>query len=345
MDEERSNPLWLHGSAVESKAAHAGLPVRLAQRLCSLLLKPSVEPWAWLASKRLAPLLFFSFLLAIVATTRHFGFDLYNENNSLYWIYPYVADGWGVWYFLANLGLNFYAFFFLANCLLAAAIMWLAFPAAREKSARFDVTQLALLFYMMFWFLFGQARYGTAVGLLAIAAFCESLPLALCLMLFAFLIHKAALGGVLLIFGWRLLRRRKHGVLLALVFCLAVSALVLAFSRQLLSLSGYAGYSYWEESLMAATPLKYLGVLALLLLWLWWWRDPAGHARNLLILALLVFPFSLYVVFAGRSYQLFFVVFLAGLREKMVPQPVKYLAGLMCAVELYILLFRTGLYF
>src|SRR5258708_22526752 len=149
-----------------------------------------------LYSARFHALLLLSLLLTCIATFRTFGFDLDETIES----YPDVAGGWGLWSWLADQGLGFSSFFFTVNFILALTISVLAFPAAKEGHSKYRVVQIAILLYMTCWFLFGQTRYGSAVGLVVCSIGCESLPIALVLCALAVLTHKAMAGGILLFF-------------------------------------------------------------------------------------------------------------------------------------------------
>jgi hypothetical protein len=295
-----------------------------------------------LYSARFGAVLLFSVLLTYVATFRSFGFDMQETIAQ----YPNVAEGWGLWSWLAD-RMDFTAFFFIVNLILALTIGLLTFPNLRQGHSICRVVQATVLLYMSLWFLFGQARYGTAIGLVVCAMGCESVPIAIALFALAVFIHKAIAGGIILLLAWLALKRTKHGLWIALALSSAVTYTITRVATELLQLSGYGNYLNWEDLPTSNTPYKYLCFGVVLAGWMWLAKDKKdveerNVAKEMLILAVLFFPFSLYLAFAGRSYQLFAVVVLTILTHKSVPFLVRYSMAGLCFFDLYLLLFRSG---
>jgi hypothetical protein len=293
------------------------------------------------------PVLFalFSFGISLIATFRTFGTDRDLVHES----YPLVADGWGAWYWLAQLRLAFYFFFFLVSLALAVQMLPLAFPRGR-RSDSWPVSAILFL-YVALWFLFIQTRYGTALALLAPAAVSGGfLPLFL-IGGAACLVHKGAAGGILLLALWKILEGRKYGLLIAVLLNLTGIFAIHVYAGELAALAGYGVYvGWWDTSLPAAnTPLKYYYMLAVLLLWKLRLRggipEDNDTANRLLILTLLFFPTSYYVVFAGRSFQMYSVVLLLTLLYAKVPRYLQMLLLVPYVADLGLLLFTSGFYF
>ncbi|MGD0155688.1 MAG: hypothetical protein ABSB50_06305 [Terracidiphilus sp.] len=201
------------------------------------------------------------------------------------------------------------------------------------------------------WFLFNQTRYGTALALIVPAAVSGSLPLLFLSGTVASFVHKGAAGGVLLLGLWRVLQGRKHGLLVAGIVSAAGIFLILRFAGPLATLAGYGTYvGWWDQTLPAAhTPLKYYYMLAVLLAWKL--RNIHGpHSGSniidrLLILTLLFLPLSYYVVFAGRSFQMYSVVLLFALLQAKTPRPLQMFLLIPYFADLTVLLFSSGFYF
>jgi hypothetical protein len=290
----------------------------------------------WISPGRLIVLSSLAVLMAVVATFRHFGFDLV----SLRGIYPDdVADGWGLWFWLAQLRLNFVFYFLLLNLCLSIQILLLAFPKGAKKldwSA-----SIVLAAYCMLWFLFGQARYGMAIGLITAVAATNSLLLLFFGGLIAILIHKATAAGFVLLLGWLLLRRKKYGVLIALGISGLLAFILLHGGDNLLVIAGYAGYISLDNLPAAATPLKYYFCLAILVA-AWMRKEP--EARILLILALLFLPTSYFNAFAARAYNLFALILLITLQSGRMSKPFTCLLLTPLVVDLIHLVVFGGAY-
>lgn len=257
----------------------------------------------------------FCLVLSLLGTFRSFGFDL-DGDVGVRTLYPYVAGDWGAWYWFAKCGLSFNTYFFIINLLFAVCFFMLVFPRRRPFSKTVSFT---LLLYVMFWFFFGQTRYGMAAVLLGLASLGGGLWL-IVLGALAFLIHRAVIGGVLLLGLWLILRRRKYGLAMALVISVALSAFMLYEVNKILLLTDYANYENLEKLPAALTPLKYYYLIGVLLLWKCFnWKAP----DQLLILVLIFLPFSYFIVFAGRSYEIFAVIFMTALLTTKIPIPVK----------------------
>lgn len=312
----------------------------LGTSLVRALTRPILDLRRVFYSVRFVALVLFSLLLTCVATFRSFGFDLKETVAD----YPNVADGWGLWFWLAQQRWNFLVFFFIVNFILALTISVLTFPATKAGYSRYLIVQVVVFLYACLWFLFGQARYGSAIGLIVCAIGCESIPIALVLCGLAVLIHKAVAGGIGVVLLWLTLRRSKYGLTIAALICAGVTYLVTSIAGRLLQVAGYSNYLNWEQLPSANTPYKYLYFGLFLAGWLLLTtdRDASGIAKEMLILTLLFFPFSLYLVFAGRAYQLYAIVVLTFLAHKSVPFAVRYPILGMYLVDLYLLVFRSG---
>lgn len=311
---------------------------REVEKLWRLVTRPVVLIGRILSRHRM--MLWFSLLLTCVAAFRSFGFDY---DQTLFY-YPYVADGWGLWYWLAQTGISFPVFFFIVNAPLALLILLIAFPEKRKGYSRSLIVQVATLSYMTLWFLFGQARYGTAIGLLVCAIGCESWPVIIVLCVLAVLIHKATAGAVVLLLLWRRLKNEKYGLLLAAALCAVFTYIVMHVADALLQLSGYSNYLNWELLPSPNTPYKYLYFAVLIVIFLLFTKRAGGKilAKELLVLTLLFFPFSFYLAFAGRSYQLYAVVVLSLLSHNSVSRMLRYLVLSVYFFDLYLLVFRSG---
>lgn len=301
----------------------------------SVLLRKRFKVWR---------ILFFSsttLSLALLATFRSFGFD-YSEAGGLKYFYPFAANGWGLWYWFAQAGLGFYAYFFVINAIFASQLLGLSVPKSESRVSVFGSIFLAA--YMMLWFLFGQARYGMAVALLASAASTGG-PIALLILgTIAFLVHKAAIGGALLIAIWLFLRSKKYGLAVAATGCVAGSLLINEASKRILEGLGYANYVAWDKLPSANTPYKYYYLLSVLVLWRFFDKERASQWQSLMILTLIFMPFSYFIVFAGRSFEMFAVIFFAALVTISMPLIVRILVSIPCIVGLFVLFFKSGFY-
>lgn len=286
----------------------------------------------------------FSLGLSAIATFRNFGTD----EDLVHLSYPQVADGWGAWYWFAQLHLQFYVFFFLVTFALAVQMVPLAFPRGRY-SGTWPVSAVLFL-YVTLWFLFIQTRYGTALAIMAPAAVSGGFLLLVITGVIACLVHKGVAGGILLLLLWRFLEGRKHSLLTAATASAVGIFLTFKFSTQLAILAGYGDYvGWWDETGSSTnTPLKYYYILAVLLAWkLRSRRGPSadGAADRLLILTLLFLPASYYIIFAGRSFQMYSVVFLFTMLFSEVPRSIQILLLVPFVVGLAILLINSGFYF
>ena len=293
----------------------------------------------WINPQRFLPLAFLVLLLALIATFRHFGFDL-EPPEGLRGRYPEeIADGWGLWYWAAKFQLNFNLYLFLINICLSIQILLLAFP----KKPRTQVWAASIIMagYCILWFLFGQSRYGMAI-ILIIMGIASNSPLWLLLLgIIAVLIHKATAGGLLLVFGWLLLRQKKYGFVIALLFSGVLTYLVLQQAQNILILANYENYSNWEKLPPSITPLKYYYCIGCFLIG---WIRKETEARSLLILALLFLPTSYFLVFAGRAFDIFALILLFYLISGRVSKPLTYLLLIPFVVDLIHLVFASGLY-
>lgn len=290
----------------------------------------------WISPGRLIVLSSLTVLMAVVATFRHFGFDLV----SLRGLYPDdVADGWGLWYWLAQLRLTFVFYFLLLNLCLSIQILMLAFPK-RPKKLDWPAS-IVLAAYCILWFLFGQARYGMAIGLITAVAATNSLLLLFLGGVIAAFIHKATAGGFLLILGWLLLRNKKYGILMALGISGLLAFILLRGGNNLLVIAGYAGYISLDNLPAAATPLKYYFCLAILVVG---WLRNEPEARFLLILALLFLPTSYFNAFAARAFNIFALILLITLRSGRMSKPFTYLLLVPFVVDLIHLVVFGGAY-
>lgn len=315
--------------------------IRELDRFPSEPLPPARRPKADLRqlakSFRLPLFAVFCFVLSLLGTFRNFGFDLAGL-DGVRGLYPYVADGWGIWYWFARLGLSFNVYYLIVNLAFTACIFMLAFPKGKDYPKTVSFT---LLLYVVFWFVFGQARYGMAAVLLALAIPLGSTFWLFALGLIAVLIHKAALGGVLLVALWLFLRRRKRGLAWALLFSVVISVIMLYGANNILTLIGYANYENLEALPAALTPVKYYYLIAILLLWKCFnWKAP----DDLLILILIFLPFSYFIVFAGRSYEIFAVVFLTLMLTTKMPASVRLSMLALFVADVGLLFFHSGFF-
>lgn len=278
----------------------------------------------------------FSLLFAAVATFRTFGFDLDTAKE----FYPYVADGWGIWYWLAQTGLGPTSFFFIVNFAFSVSIFELAFPPT-ERSGSF-VVSMATVVYLDFWFLFGQTRYGMAATLIAIALLSGGLPSLILIGTLSCLIHRAAIGGLLLVAVWIALQRTRHGLAIAALLCSAlIFVMKVTFSRILL-LIGYGNYLVWSSLPATNTPIKFYFIIAVLLVWKCFDKDASN---KILILTLLFLPFSYVNVFAGRAYEFYAILLLPCLGDSSVKKYVRYPIVALFIADVSLLLFNSGFYF
>jgi hypothetical protein len=285
----------------------------------------------WISLGRLMSFSFLTVLMAVVATYRHFGFDL----ESTRYNYPQtIADGWGLWYWLAQLRFDFNSYFLLINLCLSIQILLLAFPK-RPKQPVWSASVI-LTAYCILWFLFGQARYGMAIALITAAAACDSLLLLFFAGVIGVIIHKAIAGGLLLILGWVLLRGKRYGIIIALGISGLLTFIILQGGNNLLVIAGYAGYIGLDSSHVAATPLKYYFCLVVLFVGCIR-KEP--EARILLILALLFLPTSYSNALAARAFSLFALVLLISLRSGKMSKPLTYLLLIPFVADLIRLVF------
>jgi hypothetical protein len=275
-------------------------------------------------------------LMGVVATFRHFGFDLESTRDA----YPHhIANGWGLWYWLAQLRLNFNSYFLLINLCLSIQILLLAFPKRPKKLVW--PASVILVAYCILWFLFGEARYGMAISVITAAAATNSLPLLFVGGVLSVIIHKATAGGLLLTLGWFLLRRKNFGILIALGISGLLTFMILQGGNNLLSIAGYASYIGYDKLPAAATPLKYYFFLTTLLVG-WIRKEP--EARSLLILALLFLPTSYFNAFAGRAFGLFALIVLVTLLSGRMSKPLSYLLLIPFVADLIHLVFVGDAY-
>jgi hypothetical protein len=276
----------------------------------------------------------FAGILGFAATFLPFGFDRLNDT------YPFVADGWGLWYWLAQADLSFTTYSLLLNCTFAALIFRLARPFhARSLPVLIAVTCGA---FFVFWFLLGQARYGMGIVILAPAALAAGwFGFWVCAVI-AILIHKGLAGAVAILFVWRFLHKRKGGLVIAIFGAVGMIVLLRSTFGMLLQLAGYANYSGWSQLPAANTPLKYYYLFAVLLLWAV--RDRTA-VRPLFILTVLFLPTAYFNVFAGRAFQVYSGVLFASLLRNCPPRYIQVLIALPYVVEISSLVFWSGLYF
>jgi hypothetical protein len=303
-----------------------------AERIASVLLGRKINV------RRLVFVGVFCLLFAAIATFRKFGFDLEGEEGFRS-LYPNVADGWGLWYWAAQLRLDFNLYLLLINLVLSAQISLLAFPSKFQSFSK--LVSLTIVVYLVFWFLFGQSRYGMAITLLALAARTSSFPVLLIAAATSFFIHKAAAGGILLVIAWRLLRNRKHGLLIALIVSAIISSILYVEANSILLLTGYANYLSWTNLPASNTPLKFYYIIAVLGAWKY---TAKTYSNDLLILTLLFLPFSYFIVFAGRSFEMFSVIFLSCLLTSHAPRYVRDLFVLLFIADVALLVFGSGFY-
>jgi len=72
--------------------------------------------------------------------------------------------------------------------------------------------------------------------------------------------------------------------------------------------------------------------------------EEKATAKEMLVLTLLFFPSSLYIISAGRGYEFYAVVVLALLSKKIVPSFVRYPILLLYLVDIVHLAFFSPLY-
>jgi hypothetical protein len=275
--------------------------------------------------------------LAVTATFRNFGFDLDSAKQS----YPFVAEGWGLWFWIAQIGLPVSAFFLLVNLLFSAQILAIAFPHKLQASAR--AMSVGLLLFLVFWYLFGQTRYGMAVALLALAARSDKIRNVIFAGIAATLIHKAAAGGVALILVWMFLRKWRFGLLVAAVSSGVCIYLVQSYAKTILIVTGYyEAYAGWESMPIGNTPYKYYILVALLVIWRF---SSKKEASELLILPLLFLPFAYIFAFAGRSYMLFAPVCGVCLQKSALPGYAKNIVLCIYMADVVVVLFTSGSFF
>jgi hypothetical protein len=147
---------------------------------------------------------------------------------------------------------------------------------------------------------------------------------------------------VIILIIWKVLNKRKYGLIAAVAICCVFSYLVQGLAERLMTLAGYAMYLNWEKLPSANTPFKFYWAVAVLLLW--YFKDKQA-ARPLLILTLLSLPFSYFIVFAGRTFEMYSVLVLYCLARVSAPRPVKFLFLVPYFVDLGTLLFHSGFYF
>ena len=278
----------------------------------------------------------FSFAFALVATFRTFGFDLDTAKE----FYPYVADGWGIWYWVAQTGLRPNSFFFIVNFAFSILIFQLAFPAKQHSFPL--VVSMATILYLDLWFLFGQARYGMAVTLIAIAVAYGGLPSLILIGTLSYLIHKATIGGLLLVALWLVLQRTRYGLSIAALLCSALIFVIKVTFSRILLLIGYGNYLVWSSLPDTNTPVKFYFIIAVLLLWKYLDKNAPN---KILILTLLFLPFAYVNVFAGRAYELYAILLLPCLGESSVKEYVRYPILALFIADVSLLLFNSGFYF
>jgi hypothetical protein len=280
------------------------------------------------------PFIALSLILAVIATFRNFGFDQVDD------VYPEVADGWGVWYWLAHIGLSYHAFFFIVNSALSAQIFVVAIPPSRKV---FPVlASIVAILYMDLWYLFGQARWGMALALLSVSVVSNSVPVFLLSGLIAFFIHKGVAGGIVLLLCWRILRKWDWALPPAIALSLGMSIAVHSIPTQLLVLAGYGNYLNWDQLPSANTPVKFYYLLGVLFLWK---LKEKSRPNDLIILTLLFLPLSFFNVFAGRAYVLYAVTLLAYIMRSSIPRYVVVPILLPFLADIGILLFNSGYFF
>jgi hypothetical protein len=274
--------------------------------------------------------------LAAVGTFRSFGYDL-----DIVWVsYPYVADGWGAWYWLAGLGLDFNLYFFLLSCLLSTGILLLAFPAHAGKHSQ--IISATIVIYFSLWFLFAHTRYGMAVVMISLALAENSTMLLVAAAIIAFFFHKAIAGGMILVVLWLLLRNCKHGLIIAIFLSCSFGLILSRQFGTLLSLSNYQGYADWGLNAPARTPLKYYYDIGILALWKCFNRKAPD---NLLILAVLFLPTAYYNVLAGRAHEFYAAILLSSLLTGMPPKGVRYAIAAEYLIDAGALAFLSGAFF
>jgi hypothetical protein len=286
----------------------------------------------------LAILAWCSVLLALGGTFRNFGYDL-NGMGETRALYPYVAEGWGFWYWLAQLRLNFNLYFFILTLLLSAGILLLAFPGRGPASRPVSLT---ILLYLAFWFLFAQTRYGMAVVLVALAIGANSFLLLILAGICALLVHRAIAGAVVLLALWLVLRKARHGLIIAAAISALLALVLYQQADTILVLTAFDNYAGLNNQPNANTPLKYYFDIAVLCAWKYFDKNAAN---SLLILALLFLPTAYYNVFAGRAHEVYAVVFLAGLLTVSMPRALKYILLGEYIADVAMLAFTSGAFF
>jgi hypothetical protein len=277
--------------------------------------------------------------LALIGTVRDFGYDL-SGIGGVRTIYPWVADGWGVWYWFAQLGLDFNVYFFIVSLALAAGILLLAFPGYGQKYSK--PVSLTILIYLVFWFLFAHTRYGMSVVLVALAVGANSLWILALAGAAAFFFHRAIAGAVLLLGLWLMLRKQRHGLMIAAALCALLTYFFYLHADKLLLLAAYDNYTSWDTMPNANTQFKYEFDILILCIWKYFDRKAPN---SLLILALLFLPTAFYNVFAGRAHEVYTAVFLSGLLTAAMPRWLKYLLLAEFLADISLLIFASGAFF
>jgi hypothetical protein len=276
----------------------------------------------------------FTGVLGFLATFSSFGFDKLDD------LYPFIAEGWGLWYWLAQVGLGFTTYLFIVNTALAALIFRLAVPLHR-RTLPLGLCLLTIAYFVL-WFQFGQARYGMALALLAPAAVSGGWLVFWVCGLIAVLIHKGVAGAVLLLCLWRILRNRRKGLIIAVAVSIVSAVLVHSTLGRLLELAGYANYRGWVNQQAANTPIKYFYLIAVFFLLR---MRQKKDAASLLTLAVVFLPTAYYNVFAGRGFQACSAVLFAALLETSAPWYIQLFIMIPYVIELVWLLLYSGLYF
>ena len=284
---------------------------------------------------------FGSLALAAAATFRNFGYDL-NGVGEVKASYPYVADGWGIWYWLAQVDLNFDLYFFVLTLLLSAGILLLAISGGKLNRPRHLSVAITITIYFSFWFLFAHSRYGTAVVMIALAVTVNNFWLLAAAISTGYFFHKAVAGGAFLIGIWLMLRNRKYGLIAGAVIACGIAAFLFHFSDWILLFTEYDSYQSWNSNAAANTPLKYYFDIAVLLAWKGCNRKAPNGA---LLLALLFLPTAYYNVFAGRAHEFYAAFLLSFLLTNPVPRPVRYAIVAEYLIDVGNLAFFSGVFF
>ncbi len=280
-----------------------------------------------------------SLWLAAIGTFRNFGYDL-DGDTGVRNVYPYVAEGWGIWYWTARVGIKFDLFFFFWSFVLSAGILMLAFPGKGRHYSK--SVSLSILLYLSFWFLFAQTRYGTAVVLIALAIGTSSLWLTILAGVVAFLFHRGISGAVALVVIWLALRKCRHGLIAAIGISALLGWFLYLQADNILLLTAYDNYTSLQNLPAANTPFKYYYDIALLAAWKFTDRKASN---DLLILALLFLPTSYFNVFAGRAHEVYAALFLSWMLIGSVPRVVKYLLLAEYVADVGLLAFTSGVFF